>query len=226
MRLRNVLILCGIVICVTGAADGPVSRAHAELQLRAVSPQAAATGAAAAEMPPPELLKLSEDFWYWRSVKQPYTADDIPRLDRPAVPPDWSTAEIRVQRRQLALFDQQYHAIDASHWPIAAQIDYRLLGSALARVHWELDVNPRWQRDPTFYVDQTLGALTQALIDPPLMRDGVRVFGRVQFTLQGVPATLASAKENLHPLRPLAELAIAVSGALTHLARASANGAG
>jgi hypothetical protein len=204
MQFLKNLALGGIVICAGLGVSGSRLRAHVRRQ-----PTLTQQAAAAAQLPPTELLKLSEDFWYWRSVKQPYTADDIPRLDRPAVPPNWSAAEIRVQRRQLALFDQQYKAIDASHWPVAAQVDYRLLGSALARVHWELDVNPRWQRDPTFYVDQTLGALTQALIDPPLMRDGVRVFGRVQFTLQGVPATLASAKENLHPVRPLAELAIA-----------------
>jgi len=33
----------------------------------------------------------------------------------------------------------------------AQQVDYRLIGSGLSRVHWELEVNPRWKRDPNFY---------------------------------------------------------------------------
>jgi hypothetical protein len=41
-----------------------------------------------------------------------------------------------------------------------------LIGSALARLRWELDVNPRWKRDPTFYVGQTLTALAEALTVP------------------------------------------------------------
>ena len=41
----------------------------------------------------------------------------------------------------------------------AQQVDYRLMGSAIARVRWELDLNRRWKRDPSFYLDQTLTAL-------------------------------------------------------------------
>ena len=50
---------------------------------------------------------------------------------------------------------------------MARQVDYRLMGSALSRVRWELDINPRWKRDPTFYLDQTLTALLEALVQPP-----------------------------------------------------------
>jgi len=50
---------------------------------------------------------------------------------------------------------------------VPRQVDYRLIGSALARVRWELEVNPRWERDPSFYLDQTLTALLEALVQPP-----------------------------------------------------------
>ncbi len=30
------------------------------------------------------LQQLSSDFWEWRASEQPFTFDDIPRLDRPA----------------------------------------------------------------------------------------------------------------------------------------------
>ena len=30
------------------------------------------------------LGELSESFWQWRAQEQPFTSDDIPRIDRPA----------------------------------------------------------------------------------------------------------------------------------------------
>ena len=41
------------------------------------------------------------------------------------------------------------------------------MGSALARVRWELEVLRSWQRNPTFYVDQTVGAYFHLLLAPP-----------------------------------------------------------
>ena len=41
------------------------------------------------------------------------------------------------------------------------------MGSALARVRWELDINQRWLRDPSFYIEQTLTGLAKALVQPP-----------------------------------------------------------
>ena len=67
------------------------------------------------------------------------------------------------QRTALATFEGRWKGIDTSNWSVANQVDYRLIGSALARVRWELDINPRWQRDPSFYIDQTLAAPTEAL---------------------------------------------------------------
>jgi uncharacterized protein (DUF885 family) len=201
MRLRNALISGGILIFSAGVVSGPALRAHAE-RLQTPAAQASTT-----QLPPAELLRLSEDFWKWRAATQPFTTDDIPRLDRPNGPRDWSAAGIAKQRAALAEFDKRYKAIDASHWPIAAQVDYRLIGSALARVHWELDVNPRWQRDPTFYVDQTVGAITDAMLAPsPAGEANANV---IRLRMEEVPGLLRAAKANLHPVKPFAELAIA-----------------
>jgi hypothetical protein len=41
-----------------------------------------------------------------------------------------------------------------------------LIGSVLARVHWELEINPRRKRDPNLYLDQTVTALAEALTVP------------------------------------------------------------
>jgi uncharacterized protein (DUF885 family) len=170
-----------------------------------LSAVAAATGDSA---PPEALLQLSQDFWKWRAQYQPFSSDDIPRIDRPAGPRDWSAAGIAKQRAALAEFENRWKAIDPRGWPVPAQVDYRLIGSAIARVHWELDVNARWQRDPTFYIDQTLGALTEALLIPDGERD-FATYEAISERLQEIPAILVEAKKNLHPVRPFAELAIA-----------------
>src|SRR5437588_4719367 len=83
-----------------------------------------------------ELEKLANDFWSWRAKYAPFTADDVNRLERPGGVRDWSAAAIDRRTRDLKEFDARYQKIDPSGWPIPQQVDYRLLGSALPRVHW------------------------------------------------------------------------------------------
>ncbi|MBO0695609.1 MAG: DUF885 domain-containing protein, partial [Verrucomicrobia bacterium] len=92
------------------------------------------------------LEKLSDDFWIWRAKYAPFTGDDVNRIERPGGTRDWSRAAIDKQRKDLAEFEARLKKLNPTNWPIAQQVDYRLIGSALARVRWELDVNPRWKR--------------------------------------------------------------------------------
>ena len=123
----------------------------------------AARGSQAAD----PLAALAADFWSWRAAAQPASGDDIPRLDRPAGwVPDWSAAAVAARRARLGELEARWRAIDVAGDAVARQVDHRLIGTALARVHWELDVAPGWRRNPLFYVDQTLGALFELLILP------------------------------------------------------------
>ena len=110
--------------------------------------------------------KLADDFWAWRTRYAPFTGDDVNRIERPGGKRDWSRASIDQQRKDLEQFEARWKKIDPSHWSIPHQVDYKLLGSALSRVRWELDKNPRWKRDPNFYIAQTLTALAEALTVP------------------------------------------------------------
>src|SRR5271166_5757772 len=105
--------------------------------------------------PSGSLEALAHDFWQWRARYQPFSQDDIPRIERPAEssagPRDWTAASIARQQAALEEFEKQWRKIDPTGWGVARQVDYRLMGSALARVRWELEINPRWQRDPLFY---------------------------------------------------------------------------
>jgi uncharacterized protein (DUF885 family) len=152
--------------------------------------------------------KLADDFWRWRAQYQPFNTDDIPRIERAdGRKRSWSAASVTQQKQELAQFDARWKALGSQKRPTAQQVDYRLLGSALARVHWELDVNRRWQRDPTFYVEQTMTAVLEMLLPPPPF-DSTRAHELI-LRLQNIPSLLAEGEANLqHPAAPFARLAV------------------
>ena len=153
------------------------------------------------------LDKLADDFWTWRAKYAPFTGDDVNRMERPGGVRNWSRAAIDQRRKELERFEASWKKIDASSWPISKQVDYKLIGSALSRVRWELDKNPRWKRDPNFYIEQTLTALAEALtVAPPY--DEAR--GREIFTrIENIPSILQQGAENLENApAPFATVAI------------------
>src|SRR6266404_4188771 len=100
------------------------------------------------------LDKLANDFWAWRAKYAPFTGDDVNRIERPGGTRDWSRASINKQQQDLAEFEARWKKLDPTQWPVPQQVDYRLTGSALERVRWELEINPRWKHDPNFYIAQ------------------------------------------------------------------------
>jgi uncharacterized protein (DUF885 family) len=157
--------------------------------------------------PNDSLQSLADEFWQWRARYQPFSKDDIPRIDHPAGPRDWSAPSIARQREGLQDYETRWKRMNPQGWSRSQQVDYRLMGSAIARVRWELDLNRRWERDPSFYLDQTLTALLEALVQPPPI-DGGRSREIIE-RMTEIPAILAEGKNNLHSVRPFAQLAIA-----------------
>lgn len=154
-----------------------------------------------------EVARLGARFWWWRHVQAPRSPDDIPRLERPSGwLPDWSPQSVDRYREDLVELRAAWHRIDTSAEAVPVQVDYRLIGSALARVEWELERLGTWRRDPSFYVDQTVGVYFDALLRPPpftLERQEYLVS-----TLEAVPAALEAAQANLtNPAAPFAEVA-------------------
>jgi uncharacterized protein (DUF885 family) len=151
--------------------------------------------------------KLANDFWSWRAKYAPFTGDDVNRIERPGGTRDWSRASIDKQRKDLAEFEARWKKIDPAQSPIAKQVDYKLIGSALARVRWELDVNPRWRRDPNFYIAQTLTALAEALTVPAPYDEAHsrEILNRID----NIPPILEQAAQNLdNPPAPFASVTI------------------
>ncbi len=156
---------------------------------------------------PESLDKLADDFWAWRAKYAPFTGDDVNRIERLGGVRDWSGAAIDKQRKDLAEFEARWKKIDVKGWPVPKQVDYRLIGSALSRVRWELDVNPRWKRDPNFYIAQTLTPLVEALTVPGPY-DATRS-RQILTRIENIPAILQQGEENLaNPPAPFATVAI------------------
>lgn len=151
---------------------------------------------------------LATEFWRWRAINQPFSTDDIPRIDRPVDwTPDWSPATVARRREALETFERRWKGLDSNQWPVDRQVDYRLIGSAIARVRWELEIERGWRRDPRFYINQTLGALYVRLLPPPPF-DAVRS-GEILRRLESFPKTLEDGKANLdQSAGPFAQLAI------------------
>lgn len=166
-----------------------------------------------------QLQSLASDFWSWRAHYAPFTGDDVNRIERPGGTRDWSGAAIEKRRADLGEFEARWKQMDPSSWPIPQQVDYRLIGSALGRVRWELEINPRWKRDPNFYLDQTLTALAEALTVPaPYNAARSR---EILTRIENIPSILQEATRNLEkPAKPFATVAIqSLAGARERLER-------
>ena len=109
--------------------------------------------------------------------------------------------------RALNEFEARWRKIDSRAWPIARQVDYHLVGSALSRVRWELDINPGWRRDPTFYIGQTLTPIVEALtVRGPYNEAQSR---EILTRINNVPSILEQARQNLEkPAAPFARVAV------------------
>lgn len=155
------------------------------------------------------LQQLASDYWEWRAVEQPFSFDDIPRLDRPAGwAADWSPATVAKRRGELAVYEKRWKELGGvSGRSRAETVDYLLVGSALARARWELDYVRGWQRNPWFYLDQTLASLFVSLTQAPPFDESrsTEIIGRVQ----AIPQIIADGETNLKdPAGPLAQLSI------------------
>ncbi|MCI0490756.1 MAG: DUF885 domain-containing protein [Blastocatellia bacterium] len=153
--------------------------------------------------------ELARDFWAWRAVHQPLTHDDIPRIERPHDwTPDWSHRKVEERRKDLTEFEERWKNIAPAEWTVPKQVDYRLIGSALARVRWELDITRGWQINPKFYVDHTLGAVFVQLLQPPPF--DVARSSTIINQLTSIPRTVEGAKKNLEStaVGPFAQAAL------------------
>jgi len=58
---------------------------------------------------------LARDFWTWRAVEQPFSSDDIPRIERPdGWLPNWSPEAVARFRQQLSDFETRWKKLESA----------------------------------------------------------------------------------------------------------------
>lgn len=151
---------------------------------------------------------LGAQFWAWRAATQPATSDDVPRIERPkGWTPDWSPAAVRMQKERLSAFERTWKALAGEPRTVSEKVDYRLVGSALSRVRWEMDHVAAWKRQPHFYVAQALEPVFETLLPPPPIENG-RMEDVIRI-LENAPATLEAGQRNLSDMRgPFVDVAL------------------
>lgn len=160
-----------------------------------------------------EIEDLGHDYWQWRSVQQPRSHDDIPRLERPRNwRPAWSQADVLSYQEAISTFNNRWQGINVGS-AVAPRVskedwvDYQLIGSAISRVTWELDFLKIWQEQPRFYIDQTIGVVFDLLLPLKITADHVE---QTIFVLDGTQQILEDGIINLkgHAVGPYATVAI------------------
>lgn len=150
-------------------------------------------------------------YWTWRAGEQPRSHDDIPRIARPdGWLPRWSAEDVAGYRAALDGFEADHAALPVTD-DRAELVDRRLLGSALARARWELDVLRMWQTQPRFYVDQTIGTVFDLLTEPD--PDASRLSTIVE-VLEATAGLLEIGRDNLIG-HAVAEFAVTAIGELS-----------
>jgi len=143
---------------------------------------------------------LGIDFWRWRTLQQPRSHDDIPRIERNKNwKPAWSSQDVAGYQNAISDFQKRWKAIDAgtvNSLKVSKEswVDYQLIGSAIHRVYWELDYLKVWQQQPRFYIDQTAGVVFDLLLPIQVNDEIVR---DVVFALNFTEEILRSGIKNL-----------------------------
>ena len=172
-----------------------------------------------------DVQSLGRDLWEWRLATALRTSDDIPRVDHPpAWLPDFTPASVDARRARAAELRRRWEALDVSGEPVPVQVDHRLLGSALARVTWELDVLRNWERDAVLLTGQVLGPWFDLLLRPAPLSDQVQQ--DLLAVLTAVPRQLDVARDNLARAgaAPLARAAARLLGDVETALPASVDG--
>ena len=155
-----------------------------------------------------DIQNFAKDFFNWRAITQPATGDDIPRVERPDKwVPDYSPEALDAYREKYIEFSDKLINLPQAGWSTSDSVDYLLLHSAIERVNWELNILKLPNRNPDFYVHQTLGAVYELLlIHSPISRKRSE---NIILRLNSFNKTIQYAKINLNePVNPFADIAL------------------
>ncbi len=154
------------------------------------------------------LQNFAREFFAWRARTQPATSDDILRVERPqGWTADYSPVALARYRKRYAEFKERLTALPRTHWTRSDSVDFLLLRSAIERVNWELNVLRLPERNPDFYVHQSVGALYELLLihTPITPERALEMIRRIE----SFPVVMEHARLNLKdPVKAFARIAV------------------
>lgn len=155
-----------------------------------------------------DIQNLATDFFEWRRITQPATEDDILRVERPdGWAPDFSPEAMERNRQKYIEYSTRLKNLPRENWSRSDSVDFLLMHSAIERVNWELNILRSPQRNPDFYVHQTIGAVYELLLIHSPMTDSR--MESIIIRLQSIPRTIQYAEQNLiEPVEPFARVAL------------------
>lgn len=125
------------------------------------------------------LLALHAEF---QELKKPKVSEGVP---------DYTPRAMKVRRLKLLALRRRLDAMDPKAWPVAEQVDYRIVRAQMDALEFEHRVLRPWARDPGFYVDLLRPVAYTKL---PVPAEKLAEF-RTQ--LQAVPGMVRQATQNL-----------------------------
>ena len=157
-----------------------------------------------------QLQKFGKDFFAWKTITQPLSGDDIPRIERPNLwMPNYSPEAVKNYKKKYKEFKNRLAEIPKTNWTRSDSVDYLLLRSAVERINWELNILKLPESHPEFYVQQTIGSIFDLLyISTPFTPQRAK---NLLARLNAIPKTVADAKKNLtSPIKPFAKVALSM----------------
>jgi hypothetical protein len=167
---------------------------------------AAALGAACTAPPgsPPaarssryeDLVALFVD---WRAFHKPKLANGVP---------DYTTAAMTAQQRELPAYQRRLAAIDPTGWPVDRQVDWHLVRAEMNGLDFDHRVLKPWATNPAFYVTVFADQSDQPAREGPFAFGAVEMWSyafplppdqaeRLDAGIRAIPALLEQARTNL-----------------------------
>ena len=88
-----------------------------------------------------EVQDLGCEFWEWRIPSSYRSPDDVPKVEHPLDwVPEFDRDSARRRLERAAEFRRRWEALDVTGDSVPNQVDYRLIGSAISRVEWEVGI--------------------------------------------------------------------------------------
>jgi hypothetical protein len=142
------------------------------------------------------LVALFDD---WRAFERPPEHEGAP---------DYTAATFERRRGELQELQARLRAIDPARWPIAQQVDHRLLAAEMNGFDFYVRVLKPWARDPAFYASVYTAQSDTPAHEGPTHHAVVELWTyafpldataetRLAGELDGIPPLLAQARGNL-----------------------------